>query len=329
MRGKLIGVAGVLIASLSVAAPSPAESGRLVDFSLRLTSGAPDSPTGMSLHALARGDGKPPPLRSAVYTAPAGTRFNTRALAECTASDGEIQVLGSKACPRQSKLTTGTLTAISGFGPPLDPVVGDVHVFNGHNQIIEVITVPGRSIALASDRVTISGSTLTAHPPQAPGGPPDGQMAVKSIDYTIAAHVTGKGSLVTTPSDCPASGQWTSTGTFGFGDGRRETVVSKMPCERARSTGARRPAMKLKVRPRRVLRGNRVRLRLRLTSPALRCVSRARIRLAGQTIRTNRRSGGARMVRFRREGAHRVRATSPGCQRATALVRVLARKPRG
>jgi hypothetical protein len=231
MKGKLVTLAGVLLAGLAIATTASADSGR-AEFRLRLTNPARDAATGMSLHAAAKGEGKPPPLRSLVYTAPAGTRFNTKVLPECTASDVEIQVLGSNACPQDSGLATGTLTAISGFGPPVDPLTDDVHVFNGPSQFIEIITFPGTPFSPVVDRVTISGTTLTAHPPKAPGGPPDGETAVKSIDYTIAAHATPKGSLITTPPDCPADGQWTSTATFGFGDGMTDTEVYKAPCER-------------------------------------------------------------------------------------------------
>jgi hypothetical protein len=235
--------AGVALASLAVGvAPvaasekrdSSTESGQLVDFSLLLTSASPSSPTGLALHAAALGEGKPSPLRSAVYQLPAGTRFDTGTLTECNASDVEFQLLGTNACPSDSLLTVGSFSAISGFGPPLDPFIGDVHVFDGSSQLIEVITFKDSSISPAIDRLTISDSTLTAHPPRAPGGPPDGEMAVKSIDYEIPPLSRGTRSLITTPPRCPAGGRWTSTGTFGFADGSVETDVSTMRCKRSR-----------------------------------------------------------------------------------------------
>lgn len=239
-RGRWI-AAGVALASLAVGvAPvaasenidSSTPSGRLVDFRLLLTSASPSSPTGLALHVAALGQGKPSPLRSAVYRLPAGTRFDTGALTECKASDIEFRLLGTNACPSKSLLTVGSFSAISGFGPPLDPFTGDVHVFDGPNQLIEVITFEDSSISPAIDRLTISGSTLSAHPPRAPGGPPDGEMAAKSIDYRIPPRSRGTRSLITTPPRCPASGRWTSTGTFGFADGRVERDVSTMRCKR-------------------------------------------------------------------------------------------------
>src|SRR5437867_1325499 len=98
--------AGVTVACLALGlAPAVAlaetastESGQLVDFSLVLTSTTPDSPTGLALHAEALGDGKPSPLRSAVYQLPDWTRFDTGARTECNASDAEFQLLGPDAC---------------------------------------------------------------------------------------------------------------------------------------------------------------------------------------------------------------------------------------
>ena len=310
-------IAAALVAVAGAAGGAPAESGRLVDFSLRLTQVTPGAPTGMRLHVEARGEEKPSPVRTVVYEAPAGTRFDTKALPECTASDEEIEVLGTEACPPESLLTVGSLTGISGFGPPADPFEADVHVFNAPSQLVEIIAFKGTTRAAAIDRVTIEGSTLTAHPPKAPGGPPDGEMAVKSIDYEIPAAVHGKRGLITTPPRCPAGGRWVSTGSFGFADGSTDRVESAAAC------AATRPAMSLAVRPRRVPAGERVRLRFRVGSTTRSCFVRATVRVAGRALRADGRGRASAVVRFRREGRVRVRATSPGCRGASASVSVV------
>lgn len=321
---KLLPIA-VLFAGLAVASPATADPGPVVDFGLRLTTPAPTSPTGMVLHAEVRGERKPPPLRSAVFSAPGGTRFATAILPECTVSDAEIRLLGSDACPPETKLTVGSLTGISGFGPPLDPLVADVHVFNARNQILEIVTFPGTSVSPAADRVTIDGSTLTAHPPRTPGGPPDGEMAIKSIDYAITGRTTAAGSYITTPRTCPDSGYWTSRGRFLFGNGDTAIAVSRTPCH---AGSRRRPALRLQVKPRRVRAGGRVRLRFRARSRARRCTFRARIRFAGRTVRTDRRGRGRWTGRLRRQGLRRARVSHSGCRNGAAAVRVLRRGSR-
>lgn len=226
----------VIAAALLMAAPASADKGRLADFDFVLSASAPGSPAGVHtkllLHREKDPDAKPSPLRSAVIHAPKGTRFDTTAVPQCTATDEELTARGSDACPPETELTVGSFSAMTGFGPPLDPLAGDDHVFNGPDQIIEVITAPGGSASPAFDRVTIEGGTLTAHPPVAPGGPPEGESSVRSSDFTIPVRTAGEKSLITTPPKCPASGRWVTTATFDFADGTSDTVRSATPCER-------------------------------------------------------------------------------------------------
>jgi hypothetical protein len=322
MRPTPVVTAIALLAWLGCATgPASGASGRLVEFGGGPTSGSPGTPTGMSAHVFFRREGdpnaKPPPLDSAVIRLPRGLRFDTSVVEECRASDDEIRALGSNACPDGSRLTIGSFSAISGFGPPFDPFEGDNHVFNGPKQLIEIITVKGGSASPGFDRLSIKGSTLTAHPPAAPGGPPEGRSSVRSIDFEIPVRTAGRRSLITSPPDCPPGGRWTTRGTFGFADGSTDTVTSQTPC--------RQPRLRLAVRPRRVRAGRWVRLRLRVRSSAKRCIAGARIRLGGRTVRTDRRGRATLSIRFARSGVRRARATSSACRPANARVRVLAR----
>src|SRR6266849_4911065 len=135
MRREILIAAAVIAVLGCLAAPAAAEPGRLADFALGLTSRAAGSPTGVKVHVLFHQAGdpnaKPPALRSAVIQAPVGMRFDSGSVTECTASDAEIQVLGSEACPAESQLTVGSFSAMTGFGRPIDPLTGDNHVFNG------------------------------------------------------------------------------------------------------------------------------------------------------------------------------------------------------
>ena len=325
MRPLIVAVALLALG----AAPAHADSGRLADFSQAFTTKDPGSPTGLTVHVVFRkaGDpsGKPPALRSAVIRGPDGLRFDTSAVPECTASDEELRARGADACPQDSLLTVGSFSSISGFGPPLDPFLGDDYVFDGRDQLIEVITFKDNKASPAFDRLTISGATLTAHPPMAPGGPPDGEMAVKSLDFAIPARTARGKSLITTPAACPAGGQWTTTATFGFGDGSSDTVSSRAPCVAAGvpPTRPRPPALRLAVRPRRVRTGRLVHLRLRARSSSRSCISGARVRVAGRAVRTNRRGRATLTLRFVRAGARRVRATHRGCRAARTSLRVV------
>jgi hypothetical protein len=323
---KAAGVAAAAAGMLAcAAAPAGADSGRLADFGLALSSTAPGSPTGMTVHVLLRAEGdpeaKPSPLRAAVIRLPDGLRFDTGALPECTASDDEIRALGPDACPPETKLTVGEFSAITGFGPPVDPLMGDDHVFNGHNEIIEIISARGSSASPGFDRLTIEGTTLTAHPPMAPGGPPDGESAVRSIDFAIPVRSEAGRSLITTPPACPAGGEWVSRATFGFADGNAETVGSATPC--TRPAGQARPRLRVTVRPRRIPAEKHVRLRFRVRSGAARCVSGATVLLRGVTARTDSRGRATLATLFHQPGRRLARVTKPGCGPAHAAVRVV------
>jgi hypothetical protein len=166
--------------------------------------------------------------------------------------------------------------------------------------------VPGGSPSPGWDRLKIDGSTLSAHPPVTPGGPPDGETAVKSIAFDIPV----RGSLITTPPVCPRSGAWTTTGTFAFADGTTETASATTPCSR--------PRLRLVVAPRRVRHGRVVRVRARLGGT---CHAPARLLIASRRARF--RSGGRVVLRvtLHRKRLYTVRATAPGCDSATARIR--------
>ena len=306
-------------------APSSAEAAGRVESSFAFTTQVPGQPAGLQAHTVIRNsddpNGKPPPLRSAVIHGPSGLRFDTTTLRECTASDEELRVRGPDGCPAETRLATGSFIGVTGFGRPLDPVMGDNHVFNGPQQLIEVITRQGTTQVIAIDRLTISGSTLTAHPPRAPGGPPDGEGAVRSIGFRIPVRTAGGKFLITTPPSCPGEGQWTFTVTVGFGDGSTDTSVARLPCALAGQGDQRR--LRLAVRPRRVRAGRRVRMRLRGGSTVGSCAAGATVRVGRHRARTDSRGRALMKLRFRHAGTRRLRATSPGCRPASARIRVL------
>lgn len=310
-------MAAAIAALAAGVAPAQAESGRLADFSAAFTTRYPSTPTGLDVHVFLRAagnpDGKPSPLRSAVIHGPDGLRFDTRTMDECTASDEQLKALGSDACPDDTLLDIGTFTAMTGFGPPGDPIAGDDHVFNGQNQLIEVITAKNSSASPAFDRLTIDGSTLTAHPPAAPGGPPDGESSVRSLDFGIPVR-RGEGgrSLITTPPRCPAGGAWRTTATFGFKDGSSDTVTSGTPCVT--------PRLRLSVKPGHVRAGRRTRIRFAVRSASPRCVAGATVRLGRRRVTTD--SSGRATVVAKLHERRRATVSHAGCRGGSAMVRV-------
>lgn len=212
-----------------------AVAGERVEFRQTLSSRAPATPSGMTVHVVFRAAGdpeaKPSPIRAVTIAGPPGLTYDSQAAPQCRASDDELRAQGTAACAPETEVGLGTYTAITGFGAPVDPFVGDDHVLNNDHQLIEVITAPGSTVAPGFDRLTIRGADLIAHPPTTPGGPPDGETATRSIDFTVPVRVSGRRSLITTPSSCPVVGAWRFTGTFTFADGATVVRASDTPCD--------------------------------------------------------------------------------------------------
>jgi hypothetical protein len=163
-------------------------------------------------------------------TLPAGARFDGHAVPACTASDTEIKLLGTAACPGSSEVGSGTLQVA--MGTPADPETADVTIFNWGRGTVEVVSAPGAGTTLAIDRGDFTGpGQLTNHPPTAPGGPPDFRVAVSAADFTYRDRRGPHGSaFITTPGRGPRSGAWQSTVSYSTADGRSYRATSATPC---------------------------------------------------------------------------------------------------
>jgi hypothetical protein len=288
-----------------VATPQPASADR-GDFILDLGTHQPGGAATLRIDVVYRHpddpNAKPPPITGAVFRLPAGTRIETAAVPRCTATDDDLRSRGTGACPPETRVGAGTLTAITGFGPPVDPVHGDVAVFNGQDQLIEVVTAPGTDRVLGTDRLTVAGSVLTAHPPATPGGPPDGQTSVTEIHLVI-----DRGGYATAPPDCPANRLWSYGATFEFADHGSHAESATLPCSRAAAP------LRLVARPARVQVGRRVTMRFRASSPDPACVAGAAVRFAGQRVLTDARGRATVAVTLNRPGQRRASVAKPGC----------------
>lgn len=226
-----------LAAATCFAAPADSAANGNVALKVTFSSTTPGASTG--LHVDVRlgnpvgSSNKPPQLTGARIHLPDGTLIATRTRTQCTAPDAALLAAGTLACPESSRVGSGSLRAETGFGAPIDPLVGDDTVVNGKNELIEIVTPPGAPAPAAGvDHLTISGSTLTAHPPATPGGPPDYSTDISRITFTIAPHGTGDSAYITTPPQCPRSGRWRTVATFEFADGTTNRVTADTPCAR-------------------------------------------------------------------------------------------------
>jgi hypothetical protein len=76
------------------------------------------------------------------------------------------------------------------------------------------------------------GRVTTVEVPRTPGGPPDGESAIRRVHHLFPAIARGGKAYVRTPPKCPASGRWTFRLAATFADGVVERYVHRYPCRR-------------------------------------------------------------------------------------------------
>lgn len=238
MRRELIGRAAVAaaVALLACGAAGSAAAKERFRANLRLSSQRPNAPTGGSLHLIWPNNGpggKPKPEATGIFRLPAGTRVDESAVPECTASDAELQALGGAACPASSYLGPGHASVITGFGPPLDPLLLDDRWYHGPHEIIGIFTDRGTTAPVVKvNKVEIHGATFIARLSLPPGYPPGTKTAPKTTDQIIQMRTGPHGSFITTPPRCPPSRVWISHAKSIYDDGSSDSATTAMPCRR-------------------------------------------------------------------------------------------------
>ena len=319
-------MASIALVGAFFATGSLAATGQASDVALHFSTKAPGVGTAMALHIRYTKPGdpnaKPPPIRRVQIDAPAGTIFHSSTVPACKASDAEAMLLGPAACPSASRIGGGPIVVITGFGSPFDPFVSPTPTFNDGKGWFEISQTPSNpSVTIAVTRGTITGSRITENVAPAPGGPPDGQSAVSTVDLSFPRS-TG---YITTPPTCPATGRWVTTGTFGFADGSTQTARGDTPCTPGRPVTTKRSArIRVRLSPDEVRAGERTRIRVALGSKDPHCISGAVVRLHDHhPVRTNRAGHAVIAETFHGRGHRTLVVSHRGCSTGRATLTVL------
>jgi hypothetical protein len=222
----LAAVAGFCFALPAIEAPASDRFG--ASLQVNFLPGKPGSSSG--LHTLISWSdpgepyAKPKPVKRFRFTFERGSRFDTRALPVCRASDLAVRRLGKRACPSASRVGSGSTQALAGPGIP---ITTKVTLFNARRrQIIVLVEVAGRT--LTEFRDSVRGRTLEVNTVIPTG------ISLTGLDITIPKHqrrYKGKRrAYFRMPKACPASGMWTTTTTFDYVDGSTQTLASTTPC---------------------------------------------------------------------------------------------------
>jgi hypothetical protein len=226
----------VVLAAVGAAAalPAAAQASPRADYRQVYTTSEPGASTGIDTQILYRHpddpDAKPIPIRQEIFTFPAGSEFDETVVPDCTVSDIELRLVGRSACPEETWIGGGNgNTSMTGFpGAGETPILANAFQYGGGRFRVlgEAEGFPLRFIAHGRRE----GRTSTVEIPQTPGGPPDGEGALRRIHNIFPPRSLGTRASMRTPPTCPPSGVWTFRAQMTFADGVVERNVHRMPC---------------------------------------------------------------------------------------------------
>ena len=168
--------------------------------------------------------GKPKALEKIEFRFHPGTKFDTKALRVCKASNLILRILGSAACPASARVGWGSTQAIAGTVP----IQTFVQFFNAKKQIIVVVNVEKRVLTVFRDDVRDGTIVVNLVVPQG--------TSLTGLHVQFFRHSRKVGrkrhTYMRTPPACPVNGTWTTSATFSYVDGTSEKLSSATPCAR-------------------------------------------------------------------------------------------------
>lgn len=223
-------------AGAAAALPAAAYAGPRADYRQLFTTTVPGASTGIDTRILYRHpddpNAKPIPIRQEIFTFPLGTQLDESVVPDCTVSDLEVRLVGESACPAESWIGSGhgntSMTGFPGAGETAIVVNGFDYGSNRFRVLGGAEEFPLRFVAHGR----AEGRTRTVDIPQTPGGPPDGEGALRRVHNIFPARSLGRRAYVRTPRKCPSPGVWTFRVRMTFADGAVERNVHRMPCRR-------------------------------------------------------------------------------------------------
>jgi hypothetical protein len=238
LAGAVIGVLVVGTASVAIAGTKNG-----VTFDSTTTSKKPATSTGLKTHIQGAPtfNGQLEAARKVTVVFPAGTKINSKAVAQCKATDQQIQNTNGSACPSKSKIGTGKAEAITGLGAPIDPVPENITAYNVPKGIAFLLTPAnpvGQTAAfrgkfsgagVANVRGAASGPKLVTTVPKfpIPGG---GEAKLTKFDLNVKKSGTTAKPYATTPKTCPKSGKWGLSAIFEYDNVPNITVKDTSTC---------------------------------------------------------------------------------------------------
>lgn len=232
-RSALLATAILLAPSAAQAQESPRQT-----YEAELSTLSPGKPTGL-MQAIdylpAVGADKPYAVSKVTVRLPKRARIDTTAVPACAASDAELIGSGPSACPPETIVGAGSLSADTGFPATLIPRVieTDVTFINNVDQLIllaESTNVPDPGLRIASRIVVRKRAFISTIPPLPGAAPPDPFLALDEVVNELERIRSSSGPYIRAPRRCPARGFWTVRATFEYRDGTVQKERSRTAC---------------------------------------------------------------------------------------------------
>jgi len=231
-------VSSVCLASAPIAAGTP--HARQI-YEAELTSNRAGSVTGLRQSVDYVGDeegSKPHAVSEVVFKLPRRARIDTSVVPHCGASEAEFQAEGASACPQETRVGGGSLSADTGSDLAILPRIVETKVtfFNNDHELIlfaESTNTPGQPVRIAS-RIEVRRRKFISTVPPLPGTPPpDPFLALDEIFNHLDRIKTGETAYIRAPRKCH-TGHWNLRAKFTYRDGVVESARSRMPCRKRR-----------------------------------------------------------------------------------------------
>lgn len=303
------------VAAVIAAAPAAHAEERRQTYSAKLTTERPGSATGLRQQIRYRNPAdpaaKPHSVARVVFRLPAGSQIDTSVPPQCDASEAQFQAKGRDACPPETQVGTGGLSADTGLSAGDLPrvVETDVSFFNNHDELILFAESTNTPVPIrVASRIEVSGRELVSTVPPLPGAPPpDPFLALKDVTNSLDRIQTDDGAYITAPPRCRKGGKWTITAEFTYRDGVSQTEKASTPC---RPIDRRGPRLRLRGAPDRHCVCTGFRVRARAWDPS--GIRRIAVHLDGRPLRSARRDRLSAWIPARRlkAGSHRLSVTA-------------------
>jgi len=194
---------------------------------------------------------QPPPLKQVVIRFNRGGQFNGKLFPKCKFS--ALQAQGPKACPKGSKIGSGS--AVASAKPIIDLVNAKTTIYNGAPKN-GVPTVLLYNVPAISSPITVQGTVQKKAPvscangagkcdyvltfdvpqiPTLPNAPPASVLSVKTKTLSVFVKKKKHGKKVKIPyigAPKKCNGKWVADATFKFYDGQSSTSIASLPCKK-------------------------------------------------------------------------------------------------